>query len=755
MQFRLFVWMLILLLSVGTFVSAQYYYFTGDGIDNTWFQQWCDEEYQLRFDTESSEAWAGIFHLVLDDANISYETWWTLGNVLFEADFAGFPDWAPTYPKWGINYTMLEMERYHQDGVSTVSGDKPYGVVKFVPDYSANTSYDVDFGMVYTSWTTYTTETTLSYEWADIIDPSDQETYLTWTISVTQFPCEADTTEPLITISSPSGSNYVSNVWLNINITDASGNGDVPYVRTGWNWTWDIAWNSWWVINQYGVDSGTVSLVVEWTWADTSYYTITLNNLSDFDRTASNKTWQDKDRDYNIVTWSAALFDFGIENLITITVDADDRIGNSANEIYTFNTPQPPYFSSFSPADWDVYVQLSGIVSFSVNDEWAGVNTGTVTVILSGINNAASGYNYVYSGTDLSFTLNNGDTWLGNSGGYDIFINPVDFPVTGLIQVDVYAEDLKWNIGTTGWSFQARPSCDDMQCCSPIILQTWDVSTQFTFSQPNLYISGGLNADLVWTPWDYTWYVECNLSTGAGVDFYSGHEDWASSLIWFFEWDQIIFSGSDYDVIFTGTNWQTALLIRYGQFTFKVWPSDRSSSSNKWNTWKVLFYSTSDTWTVVHSGYLGTDTNGSGDFVYDVVSDTYYVVYKWQWHLASYISGVYITWWQEQLFDFTTGTDLYNTKQYSQSLDDGYRYQIAWDLRNSSGVYDGKINVNDITMIVTDECKFNGVDVDQYEKCNLNGDTKVNMADIWVIITNIWEIGPYLQSQEDFGWFSW
>jgi len=46
---------------------------------------------------------------------------------------------------------MLEMERYHQDGVSTVSGDKPYGSILFVPNYSINTSYDVDFGMIYTS----------------------------------------------------------------------------------------------------------------------------------------------------------------------------------------------------------------------------------------------------------------------------------------------------------------------------------------------------------------------------------------------------------------------------------------------------------------------------------------------------------------------------------------------------------------------------------------------------------------------------
>ncbi len=751
MKFRLFVWMFALLLSFGTFVSAQYYYFTGNGIDNPWFQQWCNEQYQIRFDTESSEAWAGIFHLVLDDTKISYFTWSTLSSNLFVASTLGFPDWAATYPKWWINYSMLEMERYHQDGVSTVSGDKPYGSILFVPNYSINTSYDVDFGMIYTSWSSYTTETTLSYEWADIINPLDQEIYLTWTIVVTQFPCEADNQWPNIILNVPSNSetNYITNNWLNIFFDESVGSTDVPYVRTGWVWTWDIGGNIWWINNQYGVDSGTVSVTVSW-----NSNNLVLNQISDFNRSPTNKTRQDKDRDYQITTGS--LFDFGVENLIEVDISVDDRIWNSSTFHHEFNAPESPIISNLYPNNGAIYVVLNDIISFSINDFWAGVDTGTITVAVSGINNAASGYNYIYSGTDLSFVLNHGSEWLGNSWWYDVtVVNPVDFPATGELQVTVYGEDLKWNLVQDVWSFITRPSCDDMACCEPIILQTWDVSTQFIYPNSNLYISGGINAYLDWISWEYTGYIQCNNITWVWLDIYSGHEDFTSSFISFFEWSELVFSWDNYSVVFTGTNGQTALILKYGQFTFKVWPSDRSSSSNKWNTWKVLFYSTSDTWTVVHSGYLGTDTTGSWDIVYDVVSDTYYIVYKWQWHLASYISGVYITWWQEQFFDFTTWTNLYSTKQYSQSLDDGYRYQVAWDLRNMVWVYDGKINVNDITMIVTDECNYNNWTVDQYHKCNLNGDTKVNMADIWVIITNIWLEGPYLQSQEEFWWFGW
>ncbi len=190
-------------------------------------------------------------------------------------------------------------------------------------------------------------------------------------------------------------------------------------------------------------------------------------------------------------------------------------------------------------------------------------------------------------------------------------------------------------------------------------------------------------------------------------------------------------------------------------FNIKVWPSDRSSSSKKWNEGKLMFYANNDSGTILYSWYLTTDTNGSWEFLEIIPEWTYDIIYKWQWHLASYLDDVFVTWWQNVVLDFTTGANLYGTKQYSETEDDGYRYQIAWDLRNWSNVYDGKVNVNDITMIVTSACDYNDWSVNQYHQCNLNGDTKVNMADIGVIITNIAQGWLYLQWQEEFGWFSW
>ena len=56
-----------------------------------------------------------------------------------------------------------------------------------MPKYSWSI-YTVDFGMSYTSWYTWTTETTLSYDWLDIIDPLQQALYLTKTINIQQKP---------------------------------------------------------------------------------------------------------------------------------------------------------------------------------------------------------------------------------------------------------------------------------------------------------------------------------------------------------------------------------------------------------------------------------------------------------------------------------------------------------------------------------------------------------------------------------------
>lgn len=187
-------------------------------------------------------------------------------------------------------------------------------------------------------------------------------------------------------------------------------------------------------------------------------------------------------------------------------------------------------------------------------------------------------------------------------------------------------------------------------------------------------------------------------------------------------------------------------------FKLKVYPSDRSSYSNKWSSWTLFFYKANNTWQVVFSWEVKTETNWVWEFFATIEGWEYFVVYKWLSHLASYISWFVIDWEDNIELDFTTWSNLFKTKEYARVEDDWFRYQIAWDLKNIQWLYDWKVNVNDIATLVSDVCWYNS-SVDQYHQCNLNGDNMINIADVSVIITNIWQEWPFLQWHEMFGWF--
>ncbi|MEI7557951.1 MAG: hypothetical protein WCJ45_03875 [bacterium] len=55
----------------------------------------------------------------------------------------------------------------------------------------------------------------------------------------------------------------------------------------------------------------------------------------------------------------------------------------------------------------------------------------------------------------------------------------------------------------------------------------------------------------------------------------------------------------------------------------------------------------------------------------------YYVVFKGQSHLASYVSGIVLTTNGAEYVDFTTGADLYGAQNLDAQTDDGKRYQTA------------------------------------------------------------------------------
>jgi len=176
-------------------------------------------------------------------------------------------------------------------------------------------------------------------------------------------------------------------------------------------------------------------------------------------------------------------------------------------------------------------------------------------------------------------------------------------------------------------------------------------------------------------------------------------------------------------------------------FSVKVMPGSRPSE-NFANIWELRFYNTGFvfqySWTIVTDEFwiwILEDTIPSG---------IYYVVYKGQSQLASYLSGVEIIEWSELSLDFTTGVNLFNTQNKSISQNDGLQYQIAGDLKNILWQYDFMINGNDIAILTASWFIDFGVDVTDPK--NLNWDSAINVSDISIVGINFEQTDPYLWS---------
>ena len=176
----------------------------------------------------------------------------------------------------------------------------------------------------------------------------------------------------------------------------------------------------------------------------------------------------------------------------------------------------------------------------------------------------------------------------------------------------------------------------------------------------------------------------------------------------------------------------------------KAFPSNRVyQSTNNANTWILKIYDTNKT-LIATSPLFTLNGAGTGEVEIGISPGIYYIVFKGQSHLASYLSWVFINSNGLDIFDFTTGTNLYNSQQLNSSQDDGYRYQTAGDLKNSQWVYDSKINGNDISIITQYGFQEWGIGV--LDPRNLNGDTSINASDISVIGVNFGKTDPFFEN---------
>ena len=176
-------------------------------------------------------------------------------------------------------------------------------------------------------------------------------------------------------------------------------------------------------------------------------------------------------------------------------------------------------------------------------------------------------------------------------------------------------------------------------------------------------------------------------------------------------------------------------------FNIKVFPGSRPWV-NFTNVGEIRFYDQSRVFQ--YSGQIITDQFGEWILEDTIPSWIYYVVYKGQSQLASYLSGIEIIEWSEISLNFTTGINLYNTQNKSISQDDGSKYQIAWDLKNILGQYDFMINGNDIAILTTSWFIDAGVLV--VDPKNLNWDAAVNVSDISIVGINFELTDPFLAS---------
>jgi hypothetical protein len=171
------------------------------------------------------------------------------------------------------------------------------------------------------------------------------------------------------------------------------------------------------------------------------------------------------------------------------------------------------------------------------------------------------------------------------------------------------------------------------------------------------------------------------------------------------------------------------------EYQVKVFPGSRSKPSLA-NVWEIRFY----LWTELkYSQTITGDASWNATFIAHIPKNTYTVVYKWQSHLASYLDNFVLT-TNTLVFDFTTGSNLHGIQPYSNSTDNWYGYQVAWDLLSDEWVYDFVVNALDIAVVLSAELWQS---VDPLDPRDLNGDWKVTVDDLAVIWANIYKTDPF------------
>lgn len=263
--------------------------------------------------------------------------------------------------------------------------------------------------------------------------------------------------------------------------------------------------------------------------------------------------------------------------------------------------------------------------------------------------------------------------------------------------------------------------------------------------------------------WNYAFMDNYSFSlqpnTWINKSFFLNFPNWYSGV---FYWCLVYYPTFVEDSDSLNTISRKALFIdakvnsTFSLIKIKAYPGSRGNTTIanlQWfdSRWKVLFYKLWNRSVPFYSGYVDLDVNWSGSFLWAIAEWYYDVVFKWRHNLASFISGVYISWWQEISLDFTTWSYLYWAETWLY-YDWWNKYQIAWDMPSSLNRYDYQVNSTDLSVLYGGTCPYLS-EVSDKHKCDLNDDGWVDSSDASVIISHDWDTSIVYWRSWSFDWF--
>ena len=526
-------------------VTGQYYYFEIPPTSSP-YKQGCETTLDIKTTTESNITWAkaGLLRLQLNPTHFSYNTSdiaSVLQTQLFVASTASFSIYSnpSVYPTWlDANKTILQIDRYNP-GSNFVGTDRLYGTLKLLPRY-AQTPYTWIVSMIYNG---DTIKTSLSYGGNNIINPTSQNAHVTWSYYVEQSPCQDDFTAPANILTPFWWTQKLHLSWIQLSLTENAGGENVPYVWTGGlPGSGTRTENIRWINNQYGVNLSTLKLRISGNGTGRYFTGGMFSSVWNLIAIANNTTRQFRDKNYTVHIKSWALFDYGIEQLITITWNVADWQWNTGTISTSFNAPVSPWLISNStiPNAWATMALTTTPITLGIADDRAGVNSWTIVVTLSGINGTAYGP-FVFSGNDLNLS---GVVWTALQPNYFITINHTTFPSSWTIHVSVYAEDMVGNIDTiSDYSFRTKPSCSDYGCFHDIYIQTGN-TIPFLYPNTTLSISWGINP--YFTGYGNTWTIYCGTENEVPMSISRWRENQSGSATFlsFHDASHLVLSGN-------------------------------------------------------------------------------------------------------------------------------------------------------------------------------------------------------------------